>query len=336
MSESSNGGNIRSGFVTATLKKYAIVFVLLGLLVFFATLSPYFFTVENLTNIFVQQSYVIIAAVGLSFVMISGGMDLSIGYQMSLVGVATAAMMKWYNLPLPVSLVLGLLLGICLGLANGMASIKLKVHPLIVTLGTMTVFQGLSYIVSRQSVILNLPATFKFIGQGYVLGFIPFSVILMFLTVGFASFILNKTYLGRYIYAIGGNEEATRLAGVNVGLVKMIVFGLCGFFVAISAMVLFARSGSAASSTGPGTEFNCMTAAVLGGISFKGGEGKMWGLVTGVFILGVLGNGMQLIGMGTYAQYIVKGLVLLLAVGLDVYQKSAGTVRHHPKVTVAA
>lgn len=313
-------------------KKYAILLVLFGLIVFFSVLSPYFFTLENLTNIFVQQSYVIIAAVGLSFVMIGGGMDLSIGYQMSLVGVSTAAFMKWYSVPLPLSLLLGLIPGVALGLLNGIAAIKLKVHTLIVTLGTMTVFQGASYIVSKQSVILNLPEQFKYIGQGYVFNWIPFSVILMIITVGIGSFILNKTYLGRYIYAIGGSEEATRLAGVNVNLVKMVVFALCGFFVSVASMVLFARSGSAASSTGPGTEFNCMTAAVLGGISFKGGEGKMWGLVTGVFILGVLGNGMQLIGMGTYAQYIVRGLVLLGAVGFDTYQKSE-KVSHHKNVS---
>jgi ribose/xylose/arabinose/galactoside ABC-type transport system permease subunit len=307
------------------LKKYAIILVLFGLVAFFSFLSPYFFTQRNLTNIFVQQSYVIIAAVGLSFVMISGGMDLSIGYLMPVVGVTTAALMKWVGLPIPVSIVLGLAAGIALGLFNGWASVKLKVHTLIVTLGTMTIFQGLSYIISNQSVILNLPAEFKFIGQGYVFDLIPFSVILMVLSVGAASFVLNFTWFGRHVYAIGSNEEATRLAGVNVHLVKLIVFALCGFFVAIASMVLFARSGSAASATGPGTEFTAMTAAVLGGISFKGGEGKMWGLVTGVLILGVLSNGMQLVGLNTYAQYIVKGFVLLLAVGFDLFQKEGLT-----------
>lgn len=304
------------------IKKYAIIFVLLGLIAFFSLLSPYFFTQQNLTNIFVQNAYVIIAAVGLSFVMISGGMDLSIGYQMSVVGVTTAVCMKWLNMPIPLSLALGIGSGILMGALNGVASVTLKVHSLIVTLGTMTVFQGLSYIISNQSAIVNLPPEFKYIGQGYVFGTIPVSVILMFITVGAASFLLNKTYLGRNIFAIGGNEEAARLSGINITVTKVFVYALCGFFASIAAIVLFARSGSAASSTGPGTEFTCMTAAVLGGISFKGGEGKMWGLVTGVLILGVLGNGMQLIGLNTYAQYIVKGFVLLAAVGFDTYQKS--------------
>jgi ribose transport system permease protein len=304
------------------LKKYAIFMVLIGLMLLFSIMTPYFFTLQNLTNVFVQQSYVIIAAVGLAFVMISGGMDLSIGYQMSFVGVLTAVLMKWNNLSIPLAILIGVLVGVGLGLINGIAAIKLKVHPLIVTLGTMTVYQGASYIISKQSVILNLDPKFKFIGQGYIFKVIPFSVVLMIIVILIASFILNKTYLGRYIYAIGGNEEAARLAGINVKLIKMVVFGLCGLFVAMAAIVLFARSGSASSTTGPGTEFTCMTAAVLGGISFKGGEGKMWGLFTGVLILGVLSNGMQLIGMGTYDQYIVKGLVLLAAVGFDTYQKT--------------
>ncbi len=309
--------------VQMMLKKFVIFFVLVGLMALFSILSPYFFTVQNLTNVFVQQSYVIIAAVGLSFVMISGGMDLSIGWQMSLVGVFTAVLMKNIGLPVWLSVFMGCVLGVGLGLFNGYAAVLLKVHPLIVTLGTMTVFQGISYTVANQSVILNLPSTYKFLGQGYLLKFIPFSVILMIVVVLIASFLLNKTHFGRFIYAVGSNSEAAHLAGIHVNRVKLIVFAICGLFVSLATMVLFARTGSAAPATGPGTEFSCMTACVVGGISFKGGEGKMWGVVTGVLILGVLSNGMQLIGMGTYTQFIVKGLVLLGAVGFDTYQKAS-------------
>lgn len=309
--------------IAAVMKKYATIVVLIFLIILFSILTPYFFTLQNLTNVFVQQSYVIIAAIGLTFIMISGGMDLSLGYQMSLVGVTTAIFMKNIGLPVWISVALGLVLGTVLGLANGIAAVTLKVHPLIVTLGTSTVYQGVSYIVSNQSVILNLPPSFKAIGQGYVAGVIPISVILMVVVVVLATFILNKTYFGRYVYALGSNDEAAHLAGLNVVKVKLMVFSICGFFVALASMVLFARTGSAASSTGPGTEFNAMTAAVLGGVSFKGGDGKVWSVVVGVLILGVLGNGMQLIGMNTYAQYIVKGLVLLAAVGFDTYQKAS-------------
>ncbi len=307
--------------VKETAKKFTILYVLIGLIVLFSILNPVFFSIQNLTNIFVQQSYVIIAAIGLAFIMISGGMDLSVGYQMSLVGVITALAIMWWELPVPAAVLIGLAAGIVLGLINGVAAVYLKVHPLIITLGTMTIFQGVSYIISNSNPIFGLPDSFKYLGQGYVLG-IPVSVILMVLIAAAASIILNKTYFGRYVYALGSNEEAAHLAGVNVRFMKICVFMISSFFVAISAIILVARAGSATSATGVGTEFTCMTAAVLGGVSFKGGAGKVWGVITGVLILGVLSSGMQIIGLGTYPQYVAKGLVLLAAVGFDTYQKS--------------
>lgn len=304
------------------LKKYVIIFVLIGLVAIFSVINPVFFTWDNFINILIQQAYVFIAVIGLSFVMIGGGMDLSVGYQISLVSVVTAICMMWLKLPVAAALITGILLGIVLGLINGFATIKLNVHPLIITLGTMTIFQGISYIISKSNPIFGLPDSYKYIGQGYI-GPIPFCFFLIALCALAASFVLNKTYIGRYVYAIGGNEEAARLAGVNINLMKLFVFTVCSLFVSISAIVLVARSGSANSATGVGTEFTCMTAAVLGGISFKGGSGKIWGALVGVLILGVLSNGMQVVGLGTYPQYIAKGVVLLAAVGFDSYQKSS-------------
>jgi ribose/xylose/arabinose/galactoside ABC-type transport system permease subunit len=301
--------------------KYMLFILFAALCTLFSIASPYFLSVSNLTNIFVQQSYVIVAAVGLSFIMISGGMDLSIGYQMSLVGVITSILMINLGWPVYGAVAVGLVLGAALGLFNGFMANTLRVHPLIVTLGTSTMYQGLSYTISGSKQIINLPLAFKFLGQGYVFTYIPVSVIIMLVVVLTANFVLNRTYFGRYVYALGSNQEAARLAGINVKKMKLYVFSICGFIVALAAMILFARSGSAQSSTGPGTEFTCMTAAILGGISFVGGEGKIGGVVVGVLLLGVLGNGMQLINMGTYVQYIIKGLVLLGAVGFDIYQK---------------
>lgn len=316
--------------LTEIMRKYMIPILFVVLCLIFSLLTPYFFTVSNLTNIFVQQSYVITAAVGLAFIMISGGMDLSIGYQMSLVGVVTATMMMKMNLPVFLSVLLGLALGAGLGFFNGLMANSLKVHPLIVTLGTMTVFEGLSYTISNSKQIINLPASFKFLGQGYI-GPIPFSVIIMAIVALSASFVLNKTKFGRYVYALGSNQDAAHLAGINVEGMRLAIFTISGFIVAIATMILFGRTGSAQSSTGPGTEFTCMTAAILGGISFIGGEGKIGGLVLGVLLLGVLGNGMQLINMGTYVQYIVRGFVLLGAVGFDMYQKTKLKEAKKPK-----
>lgn len=303
------------------LGRYMLLILFIVLCVVFSIMSPYFLSVGNFTNIFVQQSYVIVAAVGLSFIMISGGMDLSIGYQMSLVGVITSSLMMNFGVPTYLAMGVGLIVGAGLGLFNGFMANTLKIHPLIVTLGTMTVFQGLSYTLSGSKQIINLPPEFKFFGQGYVFGVIPVSVIIMLIVVLGAHFVLSKTQFGRYVYALGSNQEAAHLAGIDVKRMKLAVFSICGFIISMAAMILFARAGSAQSSTGPGTEFTCMTAAILGGISFTGGEGKISGLVIGVLLLGVLGNGMQLINLGTYLQYVVKGFVLLGAVGFDIYQK---------------
>jgi len=303
------------------LGRYMLLILFIVLCVVFSIMSPYFLSIGNFTNIFVQQSYVIVAAVGLSFIMISGGMDLSIGYQMSLVGVITSSLMMNFGVPTYLAMGVGLLVGAGLGLFNGFMANTLKIHPLIVTLGTMTVFQGLSYTLSGSKQIINLPPEFKFFGQGYIFGVIPVSVIIMLIVVLGAHFVLSKTQFGRYVYALGSNQEAAHLAGIDVKRMKLAVFSICGFIISMAAMILFARAGSAQSSTGPGTEFTCMTAAILGGISFTGGEGKISGLVVGVLLLGVLGNGMQLINLGTYLQYVVKGFVLLGAVGFDIYQK---------------
>ena len=302
------------------LKKYTVTFILIILMAFFSFTSPYFLTVRNLINIITQNTYFIIAAVGLSFVMIGGGIDLSVGYQMSLVGVVTAMMMVVHHLPVWLAVVIGLALGTLLGLVNGLIVTNIKVFPLIVTLATSTVFQGISYLISKAQTYRNYPETFLFLTKGKILG-IPFDVFLTILIVIIASFIYSKTNYGWNVLALGGNEEASRLAGIPTRMIKISVYGICGFFVAIATMIMISKANTTNSMFGPGTEFTCLTAAIVGGISFMGGEGNILGLVTGVFLLAVLGNGMQLSGWGTYAQYIVKGIILLGAVTFDEYQK---------------
>jgi len=310
------------------VRKYAILLVMICLLAIFAFIRPIFFSKDNFVNILTQNAYIIIASVGMTFVMISGGIDLSAGYQISLVGIVTAILMKWLMIPIPAALIVGMLLGALLGFLNGFISIRLKLHSMITTLATMTVYQGISYLISRSNPIYGFNPAFTFIGQGYV-GPFPFCVLLTAVVVVTAHIILSNTYYGRYIYALGGNESAARLSGVNINMVRISVFVICGFFIALSSIVLVSRSGSANSSVGVGTEFTCITAAVLGGISFKGGEGKIWGVVVGELILGILSNGMQIIGLGIYPQYIAKGIVLLAAVAFDNHQKAVAVNDFH-------
>ena len=309
-------------------KKYAIMLILLALMALFSFTSPYFLTVRNISNIITQNTYFIIAAVGLSFVMIGGGIDLSVGYQMSLVGVVTAMLMTVYHFPVWAAVGAGMLLGTLLGTINGLIVTNIKVFPLIVTLATSTVFQGVSYLVSKAQTFRNYPDTFLLLTKGKVLG-MPFDVFLTIIVVALATFVYYRMSFGWNVLALGGNEEASRLAGIKTSVIKVSVYSICGFFTAIATMIMISKANTTSSAFGPGTEFTCLTAAIVGGISFMGGEGNMAGLVTGVFILAVLGNGMQLAGWGTYAQYIVKGMILLGAVTFDEYQKMG---RHKKKI----
>lgn len=326
----------QSSNVLTFLKKYVTLLVLLGLLLLFAAIAPNFATPNNFVILLRQVSFTAISAVGIAFVMISGGMDLSIGAQISLTNVLAAILMARLGVPPLLAILLALALGTLLGALNGYTSILLKVHPLIVTLGTMTIFKGIAYIAANGNSISGLPESFKWLGQGYI-GPIPVPVASMALVVLAGGFVLNKTYFGRYIFALGSNEEAARLAGVNISRMKIFVFALCGFFSAITSLLLLSRVFSGQVTTGQGMEFDCMTAAVLGGVSFKGGEGSITGLLTGVLIIGVLNNALQLLSLGDYYQMVVKGVVLLAAVGFDTWQKNhkAGRGRKAPAAAPA-
>jgi len=308
------------------LKKYAVMFVLLGLMVLFSFTSPYFLTVRNLTNIITQNTYFVIVAVGLAFVMIGGGIDLSVGYQMSLIGVVMAMMMVEFDLPVWLAVGTGLLLGTSLGLLNGLIVTSIRIFPLIATLATAAIFQGISYLISQARTFRDYPDQFLVLTKGKLLG-IPVDVWLALLIVVLATLAFNELVYGSRVLALGGSEEGSRLAGINIRWMKISTYTLCGFLTAIGTMVMLSKANTVNSSFGPGTEFICLTAAIVGGISFMGGEGSIPALVAGVFTLAIVGNGMQLAGWGTYAQYIVRGLILLGAVAFDEYQRSGNLDR---------
>jgi ribose/xylose/arabinose/galactoside ABC-type transport system permease subunit len=212
-------------------------------------------------------------------------------------------------------------MGTVLGCINGLLAVKLKVHPLIITLGTASIYKGLGYIIAQARNIMGFPDAFRVFGQGY-LWKIPVPVVVMIVVALLGSFILTRTYFGRHVFALGGNEEAARLAGVNVNAMKVILFAICGFASGITSVLLLSRVFAGQVSTGQGIEFDCLTAALLGGVSFKGGEGTVFGLMTGILIIGVLNNAMQLASFPDFSQNVVKGAVLLIAVGFDQYQKT--------------
>lgn len=303
------------------VEKYYL-FILLALsILFFAIAAPRFFTVLNLTNILVQNSYLIIATIGIAMIMISSGADLSVSFQIGILSVLLGKLMTKASVPVIPSLLITLAVGALLGSVNGLCAIKLKVHPMVATMATMTIYQGIAFVWSNSETYFNFPAAFKKLGQGYI-GPIPICVIIMLVAVAIGYFLLNKTYFGRYIYSIGGNEEATRLAGVNTKKVRLLIFLTAGLFVAVSAIVLTARTGSANASIASDAMFSCFTACILGGISFAGGGGNILSVIVSVLVIGVIANGIQMMGGTIYTQYIVKGVLLVAAIAYDNYQKA--------------
>ena len=250
-------------------------------------------------------------------IMVSGGCDLSIGYQMSVAAVLVAKLLSNGVMSVVPAILLGILICVALGCFNGVMSITLNSQPMIVTLGTMAIFQGISYLISGSKTYHNLPRSFMYLGQGKLFGVIPLNALIALVVIVIVGIILNRTHIGRKVYAVGDNPEAAKLAGLNVAKIKILVFTCAGILVGISAILLAARSGSADSSTGTGIEFTGIIACVLSGVALKGGEGTLWKAITAVFVLGVLSNGMQLINLGTYPQYIAKGIIMLVSLYLS-------------------
>jgi len=307
--------------IGVVLRKYTPQVILIALVIFFSILSPNFMTTNNIIIIIRQVSFAAISAVGLMFVMVGGGIDLSIGSQIILTNIVLSIMLAYQHVPLAIAIPVTLLLGTALGAFNGVLSNKLKIHPLIITLGTAAIYKGAGYIFAASRNIMGFPDIFRFFGQGYI-GPIPVPIIIMIIVALIGNFVLVRTYFGRYTFALGGNEEAARLAGVNTNWMKVILFSICGFISGITSVLLLSRVFTGQVATGAGIEFDCLTAALLGGVSFKGGEGTIFGLICGVLIIGVLNNAMQLASFPDFSQNVVKGVVLLAAVGFDTYQKN--------------
>ena len=298
-------------------KEFAVFIVLLALMVFFSIASPQFMQAKNFFNIAKQIATVGICSVGFSFVLITGGIDLSVGYQISLDIVVTAVLMNTFGLNWGLACIIGMLLGTAIGLINGIIITETHVAPLIVTLSMMTILKGISYLITGGLAIFKFNDTFVKLGQGTIAGIVPISLIFLVIIIAVGVFILNKTVYESYFYAIGNNVEAAKLSGVNVKRIQLMAYSLCGFFTSIGAILMLARLNSAQSSTGDGYEFNCLTACVVGGVSTNGGKGTVLGAIIGCMIVGVLENGLAIMNINEYIQEVIKGLVLLAAVIYD-------------------
>jgi len=302
-------------------KEMGIFLVLIVLFIIFSIASPQFLKMKNIFNITKQIATLGICSVGFTFVLITGGIDLSLGYQISLINIVCAYLIVKLGVNWVAAILIVLLLGTLIGFINGFIITKTGVAPLIVTLSMMTILNGLSYLISKGLPIFGFPDKFSYLGQGSM-GPVPVSLLFLIAIQLIGAFILNKTYFGRYFYAIGSNEEAAQLSGVNTGRTRIMVYSLCGFFTAIGAILMLSRLNSAQSATGAGFEFDVLTACVLGGVSSSGGKGTMLGALIGVLIVGVLDNGLLLMNVSEYIQLVIKGAILLVAVIYDTMSKT--------------
>ncbi len=302
--------NIRS-----ILKNYGIVIAFLMICVLLAFLSPVFRTVNNFILILRQTSIYGIMAVGMTFVILTGGIDLSVGSVLALSGAICAGMLK-SGMPLPGVLAITLAVGVGVGLFNGIAVTAGRITPFVVSLGMLTIARGLTLIYTKGYPISGFNADFRLIGGGYLLG-IPIPIIIFLGIVLLAYIVLTQTRLGRYTYAIGGNEETVKLSGVNANFFKALAYVICSLTAAISALISTSRLNSGGPQAGVGYELDVIAAVVIGGTSLSGGRGSIWGTFIGALLIGVINNGMNLLGISPYFQQVVKGFIIIGAVLLD-------------------
>ena len=302
------------------IKSQAIWVVLVALVIVFTIANPRFISPNNLLTLHRQVSMYGIASIGMTFVILLGDIDLSTGTIISFVNIICAYMMVNMGIHPVIAILVSLVAATLIGVLNGFMVSTVGIPAIIATYATQTAFYGLALIICGGMPISGFSKGFAVIGQGYV-GIVPIPVIIMIICFAIGSFILNKTYFGRYFYAVGGNVEAAKLSGIRVSRIKYLVFAISGFFAGLAGIVMLSRTASGNASSGAdGFEFEVITCVVLGGVSVTGGVGRMSGVVAGTFIIGALKNGMVLMNVNSYVQKIVMGVVLALAVGFDCMQ----------------
>jgi len=297
--------------------------IILGLLVMCIIITianPVFITQANLLNVMRQITTNLFLALAMTMIIILAGIDLSVGSNIALSGVVTTISIAIFGLPIPVALILGLLTGILIGAVNGYFAATTAIPPFIITLSMMNVARGVAFIITEGAPVRVMDPTFNFIGAGFI-GDIPIPVIYLLIFIFICYFIMNKSKLGRHIYAVGGNPEAARFAGINVKKVKFFAYTFSGFMAGFAGVVLASRMFSGQPTSGTGAELDAIAAVVLGGTSMSGGIGKIGGTVIGALIIGVLNNGLNLMGVSSFWQDVIKGVVILAAVYADVAKR---------------
>ncbi|SFD47134.1 ABC transporter permease [Clostridium uliginosum] len=297
------------------LSKYKSLIGLFILCIAISILTPRFLSVSNITNVLTQVSVNAIIAIGMTFVILTGGIDLSVGSTLAISGALAASIIN-SNGNVFLAVIVAVAVGIVVGLINGMLISKGKIQAFIVTLASMTIFRGVTYVFTNGNPISGLTGSFNSIGNLKV-GILPLPVIITALMVAIAYYVLTQTRFGRYLYALGGNEDSARLSGINTDKIKTLVYVVSGIAAALSGVIITSRIGSASPNAGSGFELDAIAAVVIGGTSLAGGEGSVMGTIIGALIIGVLNNGLNLLNVSPFYQLIIKGIVILVAVLLD-------------------
>lgn len=296
--------------------KYSIYIAFLILCIILSISSPSFLTTANILNVLRQISINGIIAVGMTFVIITGGIDLSVGSVLALSAVIGCSFAHSDTYPLIIPVMVGLSIGTICGVINGLVVARGKVAPFIVTLGMMTVARGLTLVYTSGRPVINLSDAYNRIGGGYFAG-IPIPILILLIVILLGVFMLKYTKFGRYVYAVGGNELAARISGVNTDLIKIEVYALTGMLAGLAGVVISSRVMAGSPSVGQGYELDAIAAVVIGGTSLSGGVGGITGTIIGSLIIGVMNNGLDLLNVSSYFQQIVKGVIIVSAVLLD-------------------
>ena len=300
------------------MSELTTVIALIILMAVITIINSNFLTANNLLNLLLQVTSNALIAFGMTFVILTGGIDLSVGSILALSSALTAGLLG-SGMPVTLAILISLVLGCILGMMNGLLISYGKLAPFIVTLATMTIFRGATLVYTNGNPItkgLSDTFLFQFLGQGYIVG-IPFPVIIMFIVFIVLYVLLHKTAFGKSVYAIGGNEKAAYISGVKLNKVKIIIYSISGIMASISGLIITSRLSSAQPTAGASYEMDAIAAVVLGGTSLSGGKGRILGTLIGALIIGVLNNGLNIIGVSAFWQQVVKGVVILIAVLID-------------------
>jgi ribose transport system permease protein len=297
-------------------KNLNIGIILVVLVVIAAVVSPNFLTAYNLQSVIRDLAFVMIITTGQSCLLMLGELDLSVGKMASLSGVVGGILMLQGNVPPYLALFLSLLCGLLLGVVNGLIITRLKLNAMIVTIATQGVFAGITLVITRGRAVVGIPESIHYLGRGMIAGIpVPFVIACIILVI--VLFVTQKTSFGRYIYAIGNNKEAARILGINVNLVRTVVYGMMGLLCAIAGLLMIARLGNSQPAIGDVWVMNSIAASVIGGVALTGGIGNPLGAILGAAILSVIANMIVLFNVNTYWQTAVSGIVVLLAISFD-------------------